>query len=76
MKEILGTPHGAATPFGLLREQAADVTFVMDKDVAARDKIVLTDGDACGFIAISNQDLFRLLGRQPILIENPAEIEY
>ena len=74
MMEILGTPHGAATPFGLLRPEAADVTFVMDRDVAARDKIVLTDGDACGFIAISNSDLFRLLGREPVLIENPAEI--
>ncbi len=74
MKEILGTPHGAATPFGLLRPEAADVVFVMDKDVAHRDKIVLTDGDPCGFIAIANADLFRLLGRDPILIENPAEI--
>ncbi len=74
MKKILGTPHGAATPFGLLREEAKDVTFVMDKDVAEREKIVITDGDPCGFIAISNQDLFNLLGRQPILIENPAEI--
>lgn len=75
MKEILGTPHGAATPFGLLRDEAADVTFVMDRDVAERDRIVITDGDACGFIAISNQDLFRLLDRTPILISNPAEIE-
>lgn len=75
MKEILGTPHGAATPFGLLREEASDVIFVMDKDVAAREKIVITDGDPCGFIAISNQDLFRLLEKEPILIENPAEIE-
>lgn len=73
MMEILGTPHGAATPFGLLRDEAKDVTFVMDRDVAARDKIVLTDGDACGFIAISNVELFRVLGREPILIENPAE---
>ncbi len=75
MKEILGTAHGAATPFGLLRDEAADVTFVMDKDVAAREKIVITDGDPCGFIAIANEDLFKLLGRTPILIENPAEIE-
>lgn len=74
MMRILGTPHGAATPFGLLREEAGDVTFVMDKDVAERDKIVLTDGDPCGFIAISNRDLFKLLGRTPILIRNPAEI--
>lgn len=74
MMEILGTPHGAATPFGLLRKEAADVIFVMDRDIADRDKIVLTDGDACGFIAISNSDLFRLLGREPVLIENPAEI--
>lgn len=74
MKSILGTPHGAATPFGLLREEAADVTFVMDRDVAEREKIVITDGDPCGFIAIANRDLFRLLGRSPILIENPAEI--
>lgn len=74
MLDVLGTCHGAATPFGLLRPQAAEVIFVMDKDVAARDKIVLTDGDPCGFIAISNSDLFRLLGRTPVLIENPAEI--
>lgn len=74
MLRILGTAHGAATPFGLLREEAADVTFVMDKDVAAREKIVITDGDPCGFVAISNADLFRLLHRTPILIENPAPI--
>ncbi len=72
--KILGTPHGAATPFALLRPEAAEVTFVMDKDVAARDKIVITDGHPCGFIAIANSDLFRLLGKQPLLIENPAEI--
>ncbi|MDE6046195.1 MAG: hypothetical protein K2G10_02710, partial [Alistipes sp.] len=63
------------TPFGLLREEARDVTFVMDSDVAQREKIVITDGDPCGFVAISNLDLFRLLGRRPILIENPADIE-
>ena len=74
MLNILGTRHGAATPFGLLREEASEVTFVMDKDVAAREKIVITDGDPCGFIAISNSDLFRLLKKSPILIENPAEI--
>ncbi|MBD5205363.1 MAG: prolyl-tRNA synthetase associated domain-containing protein [Bacteroidales bacterium] len=74
MMQILGTPHGAATPFGLLRDEARDVTFVMDEDVAARPKIVITDGTACGFIAISNQDLCRLVGRSPILISNPAEI--
>lgn len=75
MIEVLGTPHGAATPFGLLRESAKDVMFVMDRDVAAREKIVITDGDPCGFIAIANSDLFRLLHRTPILIENPAPIQ-
>lgn len=74
LKRILGTPHGAATPFGLLRPEAGGVTFVMDRDVAARDKIVLTDGDATGFIAIANRDLFTLLGRSPVLIDNPAPI--
>ncbi|MDE6650047.1 MAG: prolyl-tRNA synthetase associated domain-containing protein [Muribaculaceae bacterium] len=74
MMKILGTAHGAATPFGLLRNEASDVIFVMDKDVAAREKIVITDGDPCGFIAIKNSDLFQLLGKNPILIENPAEI--
>ena len=74
MYSILGTRHGAATPFGLLRTEARDVTFVMDEDVAARDRIVITDGDPCGFIAISNKDLFKLLGREPELINNPAEI--
>ncbi len=75
MMKVLGTAHGAATPFGLLREEAKEVTFVMDMDVAARESIVITDGDACGFIAIRNEDLFRLLGRMPILIENPAECQ-
>ena len=75
MMSILGTRHGAATPFGLLRPQAADVTFVMDRDVAARKKIVLTDGDPCGFIAIANTDLFRLLNRTPILIDNPVPFQ-
>ncbi len=74
MMHILGTPHGAATPFGLLRPEANDVTFVMDRDVAARESIVITDGDPCGFIAIKNSDLFKLIGKEPILIENPAEI--
>lgn len=75
MLKILGTAHGAATPFGLLRAEAQEVTFVMDRDVAERDKIVITDGDPCGFIAISNQDLFNLLKRSPVIIENPAEIQ-
>lgn len=68
MLKLLGTPHGAATAFGLLRGEAKDIVFVMDKDVASRDKIVITDGDACGFIAIANKDLLRLLGKEPILI--------
>lgn len=75
MMDLLGTRHGAATPFGLLRPEAADVTFVMDRDVAAREKIVLTDGDPCGFIAIANADLFHLLNRTPILIDNPAPFQ-
>ena len=74
MIKILGTEHGAATPFGLLREEAKDVVFVMDRDVEARDSIVITDGEPCGFIAIKNEDLFSLIGKRPILIENPAEI--
>lgn len=74
MLRVLGTAHGAATPFGLLRKEAEDVVFVMDEDVAARDKIVITDGDARGFIAIGNADLFRLLGRKPIQVQNPAPI--
>lgn len=74
MIKVLGTPHGAATPFGLLRDSAKDVTFVMDKDVAEREKIVITDGDPCGFISIANEDLFRLLHRSPILISNPSPI--
>ena len=74
MMRILGTAHGAATPFGLLREEAKDVTFVMDKDVAAREKIVITDGDPCGFIAVRNTDLFKMLRKEPTLIENPAPI--
>lgn len=74
MMKVLGTRHGAATPFALLRKEAEEVIFVMDKDVAEREKIVITDGDPCGFIAIRNSDLFELLGRNPILISNPAPI--
>lgn len=75
MMRILGTAHGAATPFGLIREEAKDVTFVMDRDVAARDKIVITDGDPCGFVAVRNEDLFKMIGKEPILIENPAPLQ-
>lgn len=67
MLNILGTVHGAATPFGLLRAQASDVTFVMDKDVAEREKIVITDGDPCGFICISLKDLFSIVGSPTII---------
>lgn len=67
MLEVLGTKHGAATPFGLLRPEAAEVSFVMDQDVADREKIVITDGDPCGFICISLSDLFSLVGT-PIII--------
>lgn len=74
MLNLLGTRHGAATPFGLLRPEASEITFVMDHDVAEREKIVITDGDPCGFIAIRNIDLFNLLRREPILISNPADI--
>lgn len=74
MKRILGTPHGAATALALIREEAEDVVFVMDKDVAEREKIVITDGDACGFIAIRNEDLFELLGKRPTLIENTTPV--
>lgn len=75
MMNVLGTRHGAATPFGLLRPQASEVVFVMDHDVAERDKIVITDGDPCGFIAISNRDLFALIGKDPVLISNPAPVD-
>lgn len=74
MMQILGTVHGAATPFGLIREEAKDVIFVMDRDVAARDRIVITDGDPCGFIALRNVDLFRIVGKEPIVIDNPTPI--
>lgn len=66
---LIGTPHGAATPFGLLKDETHQITFVMDSDVASRDKVVITDGDACGFIAIGVNDLFELLGRKPIIID-------
>lgn len=74
MMRILGTPHGAATALGLIRDEAKDVIFVMDRDVAEREKIVITDGNACGFIAIRNEDLFKVLGKKPILIDNTAPI--
>lgn len=67
MLQILGTKHGAATPFGLLRPEAAEVKFIMDKDVAERDQLVITDGDPCGFICISLKDLFTLIGNPTII---------
>lgn len=69
MLKLLGTPHGAATAFGLLRPEGEEINFVMDREVAQRDKIVITDGDATGFIAIGVEDLFKLLGRVPVIIE-------
>lgn len=74
MLNLLGTQHGAATAFGLLREEAKDITFVMDEDVAEREKIVITDGDPCGFIAIKNEDLFQLLKRKPVIISNENKL--
>lgn len=71
MMELLGTPHGAATPFGLISDTDRRINFVMDSDVAARHKIVITDGHACGFIAIELKQLFRLLGREPQIIPVP-----
>lgn len=67
MHQILGTKHGAATPFGLLRPEASEVTFVMDQDVAERDQLVITAGDPCSFICISISDLFSLVGRPTII---------
>lgn len=67
MLEVLGTIHGAATPFGLLRSQASEVIFVMDQDVADREKIVITDGEPCGFICLSLRDLFTLVGTPTII---------
>lgn len=72
MLRLLGTCHGAATPLALLRDKEGEITFVMDRDVAARDRIVVTDGDPCGFINISNSDLIALTGHTPILIDNPV----
>lgn len=69
MLQVLGTKHGAATPFGLLRPEAKEVTFVMDSDVAEREQLVITDGDPCGFICIANKDLFSLVG-EPVRIKN------
>lgn len=69
MTNVLGTLHGAATPLALLRDSAKDVAFVMDKEVAEREKLVLTSGDACSFVCLSNSDLFRLLHRTPILLD-------
>lgn len=74
MQRLIGTVHGAATPLGLIAESAAEVTFVMDRDVAACESIVVTDGDPCGFICLKVADLIKITGKEPILIENPAEI--
>lgn len=68
MLNLLGTRHGAATPFALLRDTENQIVFVMDRDVAARESLVITEGDPCGFICIKLTDLFRLLNRKPQLI--------
>lgn len=70
MMRLIGTAHGAATAFGLLREGTEEINFVMDRDVAERDKIVITDGDARGFIAIALEDLYKVIGRKPVVISN------
>lgn len=69
MMNLLGCKHGAATPFALLKDTDKKIEFVMDRDVASRDSIVLTEGDPCGFICIKIKDLFTLLGREPEIID-------
>lgn len=71
MLKVLGTRHGAATPFALIGEAAQSVEFVMDDDVAERESLVITDGDPCGFICIGMEQLFSLLKRRPIIIHRP-----
>lgn len=73
MLQLIATKHGAATPFGLLNDTEHKINFVMDRDIALRESIVITDGQPCGFICIKNQDLFKLLNRKPILIDNNTE---
>lgn len=69
MVSLLGCRHGAATPLALLKDGEHKIEFVMDRDVASRESIVITEGDACGFICIRNKDLFALTGREPIIID-------
>lgn len=73
MESLIGTKHGAATPLALIKDKDRVITFVMDRDVADRDRIVLTDGKPCGFICIANSDLFKLVGN-PVIIDNPCPI--
>lgn len=68
MLELLGCCHGAATPFALLKDKEVRIEFVMDKEVASRESIVITDGTPCGFINIQIPALFSLLNRTPIII--------
>lgn len=71
MMQMLGCKHGAATPLALLRDNASEIEFVMDSDIAARKELVITEADPCGFICLSVTDLFRILHRSPTLISRP-----
>lgn len=71
MLQLLGCQHGAATPLALLLDEENKIEFVMDDDVASRSALVITEGDARGFICISIPDLFNILRRTPKIISRP-----
>lgn len=68
MMNLLGTKHGAATPLGLVKDKDKIINFIIDKDVSERDRLVVTDGDPCGFINIAVADIYKVAGREPIVI--------
>lgn len=68
MMNLLGTKHGAATPLGLVKDTDRLINFVVDKDVSERERLVVTDGDPCGFINIAVKDIYRVAGRKPVII--------
>lgn len=68
MLQLLGCKHGAATPLALLRDKDCRIEFVMDRDIAQREALVITEADPCGFICLATNALFDLLHRSPTLI--------
>lgn len=71
--EMLGTPHGAATPLSIIRDEENKILMVIDEDIMKKEKLVVTDSTLHGYICLKGKDLVEkflpVSGHQPILVK-------